>query len=397
MSSRPAWGAGGTTGLSSRPSVRRLTRPSPRWATRWATTLSTVRTAIALLILCGAGFGTTANAHEGPVAESTSAGPAAGTSPGAEQDGQGNQAWTAPSRFRGSILLFDQSVTTQTVGIGADYQSANPTYEWWLAFKPRYRLWDSRRASISVGLWMNLYLELTNSDTTTRKREPLLGPTYASASYALTLREVNGAKTVLAIGPRLTFPTDKAAWDGGQIMGVGATAELSQSFPLKGKGARALNGARLAAGTIVNHPFSRFTVPVDSGLHQLRQDVAGRLIVSDQLRGQENVENSLTLLGSGELQLLPRLELSASYVLINSWVYAPPAASVGTLTGPAPVMDIVDPTTFRVNTWLTASVSYQATDAMSVAFGYYNLANQIGPDGTRRDPLWSPSARLSRC
>ena len=31
---------------------------------------------------------------------------------------------------------------------------------------------------------------------------------------------------------------------------------------------------------------------------------------------------------------------------------------------------------------------------LALSAGYYNLANQLAPDGTRRDPLWSPSARF---
>src|SRR5882724_713502 len=76
------------------------------------------------------------------------ASPAKGTttgSPDANQDasataaaGQPEQKAEKKSPWSGSILLFDQSVTTQTVGVGADYNSADPVYEWWVAFKPRY-------------------------------------------------------------------------------------------------------------------------------------------------------------------------------------------------------------------------------------------------------------------
>ena len=47
--------------------------------------------------------------------------------------------------WRGSTLLFDQSVTTQTVGVGQDYQSRNDLYEWWFAFKPRYFLFEKEK------------------------------------------------------------------------------------------------------------------------------------------------------------------------------------------------------------------------------------------------------------
>src|SRR5262245_53911126 len=78
--------------------------------------------------------------------------PAGGAAPQTADQGP-TPATTAPaasdedkkkSPWHGSVLLFDQSVTTQTVGIGADYQSADPVYEWWFAFKPRYYLYESK-------------------------------------------------------------------------------------------------------------------------------------------------------------------------------------------------------------------------------------------------------------
>jgi hypothetical protein len=305
----------------------------------------------------------------------------------------GEVALRQKPRWHGSTLLLDQSATTQTVGVGSDYQSANPTYEWWLAVKPQYYLYETERRSLRVGMWLNAYLEITDSDSTTRARELLLGPTYLSASYAQTLRERDGYRTAFAVGPRFTLPTDKAAWSSGQVVGAGATGEVSQTFPLRGKDARAFTGARLALGAIYNHAFDRATSPVDGDLRQLRQDIAGRPIVSDQLRGQMNVRDALTVLGSATLQITRRFDVGASYVVTSSWVYTPPAACVQTLTGcAAPVS--ADATAYRVSTWLTASLGYQLWDRLGVNVGYYNRASQIGADGARRNPLWSPSARF---
>jgi hypothetical protein len=299
-----------------------------------------------------------------------------------------------PSRWRGSILLFDQSLTTQTVGVGADYQSADPTYEWWLALKPKFTAFERKNDSVTLNLWMNFYLELTNSDTTTEHREPLLGPTYLWATYGHTLRDVRGYKTAVAVGPRANLPTDKASYDIGQIVELGAIGSASQTFPLRGDDARAFNSARLAVGAIYGHPFDRFTTPVNGDLHQLRQDVDGQSVIDDQIAGEMNVRNALSLSALGELQILPRLNLSLSYVVINQWRYAPTSVQLSPLTGAANVMSIPDPTTYTVKTWLTLSAAYDLNDELSVALGYYNLANQLAPDGSRRSPLWSPSARF---
>jgi hypothetical protein len=296
--------------------------------------------------------------------------------------------------WRGSTLLFDQSVTTQTIGVGRDYQSYNPLYEWWFAFKPRYYLFEKEKEALSLHLWMNLYLEFTNSDTTTTKREPVLGPTTAWASYTYTLYERDGYRSAVNIGPRLSLPTDRASRNAGQLFGLGAIGGASQLLPLA-KDGKAFTSARLAFSAIYMHPFNRATTPVNGEIEQPRQDVAGRSIVSDQLRPGMNVANSLTLLFTGGVQLLPRLGMGLSYVIGNSWAYAPsdvPICSVQ--SGCVDPVPIGDRTSYRVSTWALMSVDYDAFDAMTVSVGYYNLTSQIGPDGERRNPLYSPDARF---
>ena len=98
---------------------------------------------------------------------------------------------------------------------------------------------------------------------------------------------------------------------------------------------------------------------------------------------------------SGDLRILSKLELSLSYVWLNAWAYATGATMpIPLLTGTAQPMTVTDPTTYRLSTWTTAAVTYEPTDDFSVSLGYYNLASQLAPDGTRRNPLWSPNARF---
>jgi hypothetical protein len=309
--------------------------------------------------------------------------------------GAGPEPDAPPSRWRGSILLFDQSMTTQTIGVGGDYQSSDPTYEWWVAFKPKYTPLERENDSISLNLWMNLYLELTNSDTTTEYHELLLGPTYLWATYGRTLRAVRGYTTAATIGPRIALPTDKAAYDISELFELGALGGLSQTFPLRGEDARTLRGARLAVGAIYGHPFDRYTAPVNGDLHQLRVNVADIPIIDDQIAGEMNVKNALSVSIVGELQILRRLNLSLAYVLVNQWRYPTTGTQVSSPpTGPTGPISIPDPTTYTVKTWLTSTATYDLSDELAVGVGYYNLTNQLAPDGTRRSPLWSPSARF---
>jgi hypothetical protein len=72
-----------------------------------------------------------------------------------------------------------------------------------------------------------------------------------------------------------------------------------------------------------------------------------------------NVENALNLTFSGEVQVLRRLGVSASYVVLNAWAYPTSDAPLCTLrTGRVVPMSVSDPTTYRASTWLTASLDY---------------------------------------
>ena len=297
--------------------------------------------------------------------------------------------------WRGSTFLFDQSVTTQTLGMGKDYQSRNDVYEWWFAFKPRYTFFERGKEALSLHVWMNLYLELTNSDTTATQHEPVIGPTTLWGLYTYTFYENAGYRTAASIGPRMTLPTDRASRNAGQLFGLGAMAAATQTVPLAPEGAKALTSLRLGFSAIFIHPFNRATTPVNGDLEQPRQDVAGRSIASDQLRPGMNVANALTLLFTGGVQLLPRLGFGVSYVIGNSWAYAPtdvPICSVQ--TGCTSPTSFGEPPSFRVSTWALASLDYDAVDEMTVSLGYYNLTSQIGADGERRNPFYSPDARF---
>jgi hypothetical protein len=298
--------------------------------------------------------------------------------------------------WHGTVLLFDQSVTTTTVGIGRDYQSSDPVYEWWLAFKPRYSLYESKLESFSVGMWFNLYLELTNSDTTTKEHELLIGPTWLTASYSRTLYESGSYKTSFNVGPRLGLPTAKAQRDSGQIMALGAVAGLSQRVPVAGKDAFWFSTARFGLNTTYGHPVNRANVPVNGNLDALRAGIhaASRTIISDVLSGTLLVADLFNVALSGDIQITPDLDLSLSYSFLYSWVAGPTHACIETLTGCVTPSGVEDPSTFRASNWLVASLDYDLSDSFTLSTGYYNLTSQLGANSKLRQPVMSPESRF---
>lgn len=335
-------------------------------------------------------------------AVTTSAQPAFARTPGsdsgAEDSSSGTKKNKEPLPWRGTYLLLDQSVTTQTVGIGEDYQSKNPTYEWWVRFAPRYTVYDNGTDNVSVQAWFNFYHEFTNSDSTTYKNETLVGPTTLWAQYGRTLYREGEWATSLSVAPiRLTLPTDKAARNSGQILGLGGSVGVNQSIPINGRSAPALNSFRVGTLVMYSHPFTKATNPVNPDLHRLRQDLGGRSFESDVLRAGMLPNHQLNFAFTGGLQITPKLALGASYYLLQTWAYRPKGACItpqGASTGETCLPTNEDAPNFRVNTWLLASLDYDLADEVSLSLGYYNMANQLGPDGQRRSPFWSPDARF---
>src|SRR4051794_6978799 len=68
-----------------------------------------------------------------------------------------------PSAWAGSVVLFDQSASTPTLGLGSGYQSSDQSYELWFSLRPRVALYRTESTTISASMAANLYLELTNS------------------------------------------------------------------------------------------------------------------------------------------------------------------------------------------------------------------------------------------
>ena len=179
------------------------------------------------------------------------------------------------------------------------------------------------------------------------------------------------------------------------IVGMGAASGLSQAIPLAGKGARAFNSMSLGISGTYGHPLNRATTAVNSNLNQQRQDAAGRTFPSDQLRAGMNVQHTVNVFATAGLQITPKLGLGVTYVIMNSWTYTPKDVPICVaLTGCTEPLRVNDPQHYRVSTWALASFDYDATDELSVSLGYYNQTNQIGLDGERRKPLWSPDARI---
>ena len=303
--------------------------------------------------------------------------------------------------IRGSTLVFDQAMSTQTAHLDPSPQlSYVPFYQWWISFRPRYNFSDKLRLQARF----DYYKELTNSQNTTYEHEDVFGDLWTDLVYSTPLATDGRWKnTKVSAGLRALWPTSKASQGQGTYVALGAIAGAAQKIPLRGEGAPVLNSARLGVNLVYLHPFTSATTPnAFDNFGYVRQDVDGYSFVSHQLTGQPIVNHTLYAILDSGLQITPKLGLSLDFIWINQWHYALTDATISGLTGAIKVGASSDDQQFTQLFWFLTSIDYELFNEVSLGLGYYNLANVISPDGQLRGPFyggqdnvfWSPDANI---
>lgn len=303
------------------------------------------------------------------------------------------------ARFRETYLELEQSATTQTLGVGRDYQSENPTYDVSLVLRPRFYIVDAadERETLSLRAVIAVVQELTDSDTTTRRNETLLTDLELWAAYTKKLWVDGPYTTELGLRlPWLTIPTSKASLNSGRILGLGTFASLSQTLPLLDDGDGWLEALILRFGAGYSYGFSRATVPTNPDFSRVRMDPEGESLPSDQLNGAALAQHTVLLRFIGELYITDRLKLGSDLSVRPAWKYPLKETELcGVVdTGCVEPRGLEDSTRHGVVTEYRAELEYQLADPFALSFGYANLALQLGPDGQRRTPFYSPDARF---
>jgi hypothetical protein len=308
--------------------------------------------------------------------------------------------------LRGSTFIFDQSATTQTLGLDRGQQSYVPDYRWWMSLRPRWNFSDRFR----VQARLDFYKELTNSQDTTYYREDTFGDIWTDAIYSTPLAETGPWKnTKVSVGARAIWPTSKQTQGQGVYVTLGGQAGISQKIPLRGEDAPFLDFARVGLSFTYLHAFSNSTTPDNYGnFAYTRQNVDGFSFISHQLTGQTLSEHTLYAIVDTGLQITPKLGFTLDWILINQWHYQPTAFCASGLAAPPPGSPCPAPNNTQPDNqftqlgWFLTSLDYEIIPELSVGLGYYNLANTVGPNGQanslfgggENNFLWSPDARV---
>jgi len=324
-------------------------------------------------------------------AASTPAPPTADTGTKPPQDQAPREPKKVP--FRGSLLFWDNSVSTETIGVGRDPQTTNPLYEMSLVFRPRWYFHDTDVETFSLRGDVALVRELTNSDTSTAQGETTFTDAQLFPVYTRVLHEDGDYVTTFdARAPVLTFPTSKVSFSNGRYFALGGRLGLEQAIPLRGSQADSFQQLTGTVAAGYTHWFTNATVPTNPGIDRVRLDPGGRSLPSDQLSGAAFAEHQATFTLSLELSITERISWSNIFRWQPSWNYGFGETCVQTVTGCEPI-----PATdghFGVVTLFESEASVQVFDEMSVQVGYNNLTLQVDPNGQRRNMLYSPDARV---
>lgn len=332
--------------------------------------------------------------------------------PNSEADISGRKKGDAYVRWRGSGLSWNHAASTTALGVGADYISSdNQQYTQGVSGTFNYFLIDSydsagrkRGYYLRVATTLGFDVELTNSDTTTEKYEKQLRDTPISFIYSKTFYKTRDEMTVVALNTNGTIilPTSPITYDQGVYFGVSPRATLIVQTPLRGKDASFLQAIMMGLGASYTHRFSRAETPTNPDLRRLRQSTTGSLIVSDQLSGLSLNTNNMRVGVWGFLgeklfgrDLWIQFGGGATYQFINEFSAPDPNCATVIATGCASAGHLPDKLTTRVLTDFGISFNYFPSAEWGIGLGYDNVTGQLAPDGTRRNPFFSPDAQFS--
>ena len=289
---------------------------------------------------------------------------------------------------------------------GTDY------YAQTFAFSGGFFIVKERPHQLRVSTNIQVVTELTDSDTTTRSREPQVNDiplrlTYtpslyskgdggpikgAAALYDPTLLGRGDHRTWGLVTGEVRFPTSARSQGSGRILSTSLGLGARQQLALLGADAPGLTHVIVGLAGSWSHNFDRATTPVSQDLSRPRQSSGGGRILSDQISAVALVENEVGVRADAVLSVYSGLQLEVGFSFVRSIPYGfsgSTGCEVQTQTG---CIDLPQSESGegRDYTSFDIGLSYLIVPELSVAFGYANTAYVIGEDGKTWDPFYNP-------
>ena len=287
------------------------------------------------------------------------------------------------AKFHDSILLWDNSITPETISPGAQL-SPIPSYQWWFSFRPRYYVTEK----FSIRARMDLTTEWLAGADTTYKREGQFGDLWTDGIYELK----HFAGIIPTIGLRGIWGTSKDAIGATSILKLGPTIGFARAFEGTKIGDWELKAGAYLLYNFVKNP-SGATI-TSYGCSAIDGAPTSCSTNTGKMDGQVNLVTSLSV--KYTFKWVPALSLSTSYILLKSWDYqTPDLTGSNSVTDPvtgtvAPVPRSPYDTRLNESGWFLASLDYDVTKYASLSLGYYTLAPTRNPDSSVGNPFYRP-------
>ncbi len=352
-----------------------------------------------------------------PAAAAPAAGPAApapaaapfgfpgSSAPGADTGAKkpapaGDDEEEEPLAWRGTSLGWNNTTTTDTVGVGQDRQSRNPTYDMTFTLNPNYFLYSDDDQGVSARASIGTFREFTNSDSATRRGEWSATDFSLTAAYSRTLYKDGDFATKLgANAPNFSFPTSRASHNNGKILGLGVGLSLGQSLPLLGSESPVIQTFTVTGNVGYRHTLTDATTPVDGNLNRFRQVGTDVNVASDQLSSAALARHTVPIGVTGTVGLADKVSWSTTFGFNQVFKYtfsndiSPCELPNVNLCPPGTEIDRVeDPQNHSVITSFTTAVAVNVLPQATVSLGYTNASLQLEPNGQRGEFFSGPSS-----
>ncbi len=284
-----------------------------------------------------------------------------------------------PRPFAGSQVFLTTSMTTNTVFAGQT-QYNDPTVEGNAWLLPRYALSDAfqLRGRLIVSY------EMTNSDDTRYRNEPVLSDTTLQLYYK-KIPEIATIKPMVGVSAAL--PTSKLSQSRTMVFSPGAIVQLVKGFE------NVLGGEiSIIAMGLYSHPLytDRQAVVADPRAAALVQCVGG-VACGDLNSGRLNASDTLAYAAivAGEWG---KWAPAFYYLGSAQWVYHPKSTTQGEPAGvhdPTPVIGVEDRASVRQAHYFSAWLDYNFNPWLTGEVGYWNSTPALTESGKYANPFWN--------
>jgi hypothetical protein len=314
-----------------------------------------------------------------------------------------------PNPFGFTRFTWNNSGSTKIFGVGADYNGTeDEVYTMDFGLNIRYAFLNEAKDKAYVSVSGGVEVELTNSDSTTKKHQPLLRDTSVGLGYSRVLFQSadKETRTSWIISGGASLPTSDLSRYQGKYLGSSLTTGIIHGQKLAGSKADWFPDVLFFGTVNWGHTFSRAYTPTSTELavtsrpRQVACDKEAGCLTdqSDQLSGYSLAHDTIRFGGTYYLSIYKDiLSFGNAWELAERYKYsfADTCVNLPTTPGCEPAGRLSNATTRGAVTTFDVSLSYSIPENLGrVDLGYVNTSNQIGENGLRRSVFYSPDAQF---